>query len=94
MLYCIYTHLLYCIEYQLLYYSETSAKVAEERDIGRLAADTGAGRMSALFIIERVKPETKNGIHCLMNRVVRVVLYGITMRPQWRRRRWTKGVFY
>lgn len=45
--------------------------------------------MSALFIIERVKLETKNDIHCLMNRVV---LYGITMRPQWRRLRWTKGV--
>jgi len=81
------------IEYQLLlYYSETSAKVVGGRDIGRLAADAVAERMSALFIIERVKPETKNDIHCLMNRSVPVVLYGITMRPQWSRLRWTKGV--
>lgn len=50
-----------------------------ERDIGWFAADAVAERMSALFIIERVKPETKNDIHCLMNRSVRVVLYGITM---------------
>lgn len=52
--YCVHIPIIFYIEYQLLlYYSETSAKVARERDIGRLASNAVAGGEDVRIVYNR-----------------------------------------